>query len=214
MALDGIIDRIDRYDGPDGSYIRVIDNKSSARELKPSQMWSGEQLQLMLYLKAALSGMPGTKPAGALYFRITDPENMDEDSTEDERISTAQMKGVTVDDPDVLNAMDRDQKGFSIGKALNDDGKSINKRKTWVVSPDVLEGLMNAAEKKAASLCTEIRSGRIPVSPIGKEETLPCRYCSYRGICRVTPECRREPEDNISFGEVASGGKISYNESK
>ena len=213
VALDGIIDRIDRYDGPDGSYIRVIDNKSREMKLEPSKMQSGEQLQLMLYLKAALSGMRETKPAGALYFPIVDPESKDPDSTEEQRIREAQMKGVTVDIPDVLNAMDRDRKGFSIGKALKTDG-TIDQRATWAVPPDVLQGLMRAAEKKAAGLCTEIRSGRIPVSPIGKEDNLPCRYCSYRGICRMTPERRREPGDNISFGEVASEGKISYNDDK
>lgn len=213
VALDGIIDRIDRYDGPDGSYIRVIDNKSSKRTLDPAKMRSGEQLQLMLYLKAALSGMRGTKPAGALYFPISDPDVKDPDSTEAEWAKEAQMKGVTVDIPDVLNAMDRNQKGFSIGNALNKDG-TVSQRASWAVPLEVLEGLMDAAEKKAGSLCSEIRSGKIAVSPLGTEGNLPCANCSYRGICRVTPACRRAPEENISFGEVASDGKISYNESR
>ena len=213
IALRGTIDRIDAYNG----WIRIIDNKSSKKTLEPARMEQGEQLQLMLYLKAVMDGMPGTRPAGAMYFPITDP-NVDIPSDDPERAAVEHMKtsrfsGVAVNDPGVLRAMDRGKEMHSVGKAINADG-TVSKGTKWVVSQETLNGLMDAAVRKAEELCVNMRSGDIRIAPLGKENLLPCRYCEYRAVCGSAAQRRREPGEKITFEEVASAEKISYNETR
>ena len=48
IALQGKIDRMDLYRGPDGDFLRILDLKSSGKKLDPARMADGEQLQLMI----------------------------------------------------------------------------------------------------------------------------------------------------------------------
>lgn len=211
VVLHGTIDRIDMHDG----WIRIIDNKSNKKSLVPAQMIEGEQLQLMLYLKAALDGMPGAKAAGAMYFPMIDPNvSVPEDIPENALAAKARelkYSGVAVNDPDVLKAMDRGEEMLSIGKVLTAKG-AINKKFGWIISPGTLNGLMDAAVRKAEDLCVNMRAGDIRIAPLGKETELPCRYCPYSPICGNAAGRRREPREKITFEEVASTEKISYNE--
>lgn len=213
VALQGKIDRIDMYDG----WIRVIDNKSSSKTLEPAKIAQGEQLQLILYLKAALDGMPGTRAAAAMYFPMKDnriklPAD-DAVTAAGKHAKENHYSGVAVNDPEVLKAMDRGTDMLSIGKVINNDG-SLKKGTSWTVPPETLDGLMDAAVRKAEELCTDIRGGDIRIAPLGKETELPCRYCSYLPICGSAADRRREQKGKITFEDVASGEKISYNESK
>ena len=65
VSVRGRIDRIDRYDSGDGEYLRVIDYKSGTKTLDPARIHMGMQLQLLLYLEAALHEHGGALPAGA-----------------------------------------------------------------------------------------------------------------------------------------------------
>ncbi|MFR5788197.1 MAG: PD-(D/E)XK nuclease family protein [Christensenellales bacterium] len=65
--------RIDRVDVMTGGGLRVIDYKSGARKFDPTLVYWGLQLQLLLYLAAALSRVPGSHAAGFFYCRIADP---------------------------------------------------------------------------------------------------------------------------------------------
>ena len=211
VALRGTVDRIDMYNG----WVRIIDNKSSKKTLDPARMEQGDQLQLMLYLKAVLDGMPGTKPAGAMYFPIPEP-NVTSPTDDPEKAAAEHMKkgrfnGVAVNDPDVLRAMDRSREMHSLGKVLNTDG-SISKNSKWVISQETMTGLMDAAVRKAEELCVNMRSGDVRVAPLGKENELPCRFCEYRAVCGTADSRRRDLREKITFEEVASTEKISYNE--
>ena len=114
LLLEGIIDRVDRFDSGELSYMRVIDYKSSQHELKPERLWLGTQLQLLLYLKAVSEGVPGT-PAGAFYFHIKDPSVTVKQLMTDPQQLLAQaqasiadsmkLKGLVLADVDVIEAM-------------------------------------------------------------------------------------------------------------
>lgn len=214
VALRGRIDRIDAYTGPDGRYIRVVDNKSSQKTLDAAKIRTGEQLQLLLYLKAALTGIRDSKPAAALYFPVMDPDvsipEDDPDQAEDARAKALRMKGVVLADPDVVEALDRDNP-YSIGKVFNKDG-SVSKEAGWAMDGKTLENLMDAASQKAEQLCTEMRRGDIQIAPAGDRERNACTYCDYRSICRRREDQMRPRDEKITFADVASEKKISYND--
>ena len=186
ISLRGTMDRLDEYAGERGKYLRVVDNKSSRKELEYDLMATGEQLQLMIYLKAAVDGIPGSVPAGALYFPVKDENVASEepDKAETERAKKLKMTGVILADNDVVNAMDVDLSPFSIGKVYNKDGGIGAQVSAWAVGEKELRGMMNASAEKAAELCEEIRDGRIDIAPSEHDKRTPCTYCEYFGICR------------------------------
>lgn len=63
IALRGKIDRIDRWEGDEGVYLLVSDYKSSHRDIDPTRLWYGLQLQLLLYLQAACEGWTAIRRA-------------------------------------------------------------------------------------------------------------------------------------------------------
>jgi ATP-dependent helicase/nuclease subunit B len=206
VAVQGIIDRIDTYENGEGVWLRVVDNKSSEKKPDPAKMEDGEQLQLMIYLKAAERAYPGARAAGALFFPIRDTEisavEETPESTAEERIRKVRMKGLVTAREDVVRAMDRDISPYSVDKVFKQDG-SVLKNASWAVEEETLRGLTEAAVEKAAELCDRMRSGEIEASP-GEDSTgSVCRYCDYRAICRHGGEKGRERNTAITFRDIA-----------
>lgn len=189
VALRGVIDRIDRFEGDKGLYLRVIDYKSSRHALEPTRMWYGLQLQLLLYLKAASQGVPGATPAGAFYFTVRDPQV---DSPDDVREAAEEaiarelrLKGVVLADSEVVDAMDHDKPGFSLEKVFNRDGTAA--ARASAVNLAEMHALLDHAQDTAARLAEEIRAGRMDVSPAVCGTDDACVYCGYAAVCRRDP---------------------------
>ncbi len=79
MELHGIIDRIDYYHSGDDIYIKIVDYKSGLKKFNINDVYHNLQLQLVIYMKAALAltrkRFPGKNvyPAGMLYYNIDNP---------------------------------------------------------------------------------------------------------------------------------------------
>ena len=209
VALQGKIDRLDLFRGPDGDYLRVLDMKSGMKELEPARMIRGEQLQLMIYLKAALRLREGAKPAGALYFPVQDREveaGTPEDA-EEKRLKAVRFSGVALNEENVLRAMDRDQSPCSLPKVWNADG-SLSKTASWVLSEEDLDRLMEAAVEKAGELCARIRSGEVHPSPSvsGDGKRSVCSFCEFQSLCPRKKADERPLPEGVSFGDIGNSG--------
>lgn len=189
VALRGKIDRIDRYEGDTGVYLRVVDYKSSPHRLEPSRMWYGLQLQLLLYLKAATAAGAG-EPAGAFYFTVSDPMC---DTAQDLKAAAEaaiakelRLKGVVLADTEVIAAMDAEEPGFSLEKVFNADG-AVSRNAT-AVDREEMAALLRHAQRLAARLAGEIRGGEIGARPAALGDWSACAYCQYQGICGLDPK--------------------------
>ena len=103
-------------------YLLVSDYKSSHRDIDPTRLWYGLQLQLLLYLQAACEGLDGN-PAGAFYFTIQDPmvDTADvKESAEKAIAKKLHLKGIVLADVDVVEALDSNP-GYSFTKIFNAD---------------------------------------------------------------------------------------------
>ena len=208
VAVRGTIDRIDTYENGDGIWLRVVDNKSADKKPDPARMETGEQLQLMIYLRAATRAFPDARPAGALYFPVRDREidsrETDPEILEDKRLGQVRMKGLVTADRDVVRAMDRDRTPFSVDQVFNKDG-SVSKKATWAVDGKTLQGLMDAAEEKAAGLCDGMRSGNVEAAPRGDGKDSVCAWCEYRTICHARAEDERPRNGETTWRDLAAG---------
>ena len=190
VALRGKIDRIDRWEGDKGLYLRVVDYKSSHRELDATRLWYGLQLQLMLYLQAASQGVSGANPAGAFYFTVQDPLVQSEEDIREKAeeliAKELRLRGVVLAEAEVVDAMDTDIPGFSIGKVFNKDGTVGKNASAYAL--EEMRALLDHAKKTAADLADAIRDGQIAVSPasIG-EKWSACTWCDYRAVCGLDP---------------------------
>lgn len=190
IALRGKIDRIDRYEGDKGLYLRVVDYKSSQRSLDPVRMWYGLQLQLLLYLKAATQVKEGALPAGAFYFTVKDPMvNTPEDvkaAAESQIARSLRLKGVVLAETEVIAAMDAEEQQYSIDKIFNKDG-TVDKTSS-ALGLDEMQALLTHAEKTAAQLADHIREGRISAAPAQAGTWCACDFCDYSAVCGLDPK--------------------------
>ena len=189
VALRGVIDRIDRYEGDRGLYLRVIDYKSSERQLDPVRMWYGLQLQLLLYLKAAEQMEEGAKPAGAFYFHVNSPTVKTardiREEAEKQIAHEMRLKGVVLADVEVIEAMDADVPEYSIGKVFNKNGTLGANANAYDL--DEMHALLDHAQRTAAELTDRIRGGCIDIAPAKIKAWSACDYCAYAGVCGRDP---------------------------
>lgn len=214
VYIRGIIDRIDRYAGDEGVYFRVVDYKSGQKKLDPAQVFWGAQLQLLLYLKAALSIDEKAQPAGAFYMQVADPLlDAQEDKTdiEDALARMLSLKGVALKDVAILEKMDSGTPPLTLPKSVLKDG-SFDKRSA-LASLDEMHLLIQHAASCAAQLSEKMHAGHIQASPLcDKNGNGPCAFCDYAAICRkgtaAAPEHNRTME-SMTFDALLE--KINHN---
>jgi len=210
VALQGKIDRVDCYESPEGVYLRVIDYKSSRKTLEMNRLWYGLQLQLMLYMQAATDGIQAGKPAGALYFTVGDPllKPTDESPQAIEKalMSEMRLRGVVLNDPEVISAMDR-VPGVSLAKMIKKDGTVSES--AGCLSGEESGKLIGHARRKAAQAAGEIRQGVIDPVPLrentGDRGYDACRWCDYAALCPrdpSLPECRETVMPAMKLGDL------------
>lgn len=193
ITLHGRIDRIDRYDAPDGTYRRVVDYKSGQyAALDAAELWHGAQLQLMLYLDAVTRNTGDAKPAGAFYFHLFDPmpkiDSDQPDAVNADIQKQLQMSGIALADPGVLGAMDGGEEAVAIAPAVTQTGALRKNAK--VLNADQLDALMRHAKGKAAQFSGRMLAGDISIQPLKHGAKESCDYCQYRPICGYDPLAR------------------------
>lgn len=199
VLLRGVIDRIDRYEGDEGVYLRVVDYKSGNRELSPTQVFYGQQLQLLIYLMAAIDGGSGAQPAGAYYFPLRDPlieDPMDLHLAEQKLAEKLHLKGVTLKDAQIVHLMDDAVPPLTMPRLLKQDGDFMAGKA--VADMDEMRSLLLHARDTARELCEQMRKGMIAARPLTEKSQSPCDFCDYSAICRRESSHPRRV-DTLSF---------------
>ena len=182
-TLEGRIDRIDEWKTPGDDFLRVIDYKRGASELRLCEAYYGLQLQLIVYLAAAMRRRDDAG-AGVYYFRIeegivpdqsTDPAAIDE-----KRRKAAKLTGMTLADKSVIDAMSTDS-GDVINVRINADG-SIS-RTSSALEKDAIDLMIARTLDNAAALVDGIRAGSAAANPARTKKSNPCSFCDFRSAC-------------------------------
>ena len=189
VEITGKIDRIDIADNGESKYLRIIDYKSSYKNIDLNSVYSGLQIQLLTYLDAIWKE-DNVEPAGVLYFNLIDPvikskKDMTEEEIENEIRKKFKMQGLILADVNVVKMMDTKlESGQSnIVPAYIGSNGDLSDKKTSGVSRkqfNYLQKYMNVIIKQIAE---EILSGNINIYPYYKKKKTPCEYCEYKAIC-------------------------------
>ena len=200
VEITGKIDRIDIAKTPEGNYIRIIDYKSSAKDINLNEVVAGLQLQLLTYLDAVCT-IEDVMPAGVLYFNLIEPSvkaanKMDDEKLQGEIRKQFKMKGLILADVDIVKKMDKAlEKGNSniVPAYIDKDGNLSNRAST--ITRGQFENLQKYTNKIIKQIAGSILSGEINVKPYYKikQGKTPCEYCKYKSICNFnTGICKKE----------------------
>lgn len=215
--LHGFIDRVDSLDLDGKRYIRIVDYKSGEKKFKLGDVLSGMNMQMLLYLVSIWRNGKGFYeniiPSGVLYFpaRISPVASEREMSGEERftnRLKTAQMSGMLVDDGDVIPHMEREMKGLFI-PAKFDEKKQILKGDFITLSQ--LEKLAEKMDEIICNMGNSIHNGIVPAMPVcGSAYTDVCSWCDYGDICmKENPRYRNIPKKthDEAVRELMTGGE-------
>ncbi|MBP5288989.1 MAG: PD-(D/E)XK nuclease family protein [Clostridia bacterium] len=213
LVLVGFIDRVDLYRNSKGEdYVRVVDYKSGAHSFKLSDLASGLDLQMLLYLFALWDKpvpVPGEtvcpKPAGVLYVtgvlkeeKKIDEEDLSRLRTED--VLPLQRSGLFVDDPELLAAQDPEGKGRFLPVLYQN-----KKDSPGLVTARQLGRLKHKVEKELAALSGDILAGKIEARRMVRGGQDPCQWCPYLPLCKRSPGAKRYGAGKISSMEELLG---------
>ena len=189
IEIIGKIDRIDTAQGEDGKYLRIIDYKSSAKNIDLNEVYAGLQIQLLTYLDAACKE-EDLMPAGVLYFSMLEQmiksnKRMEQEEIEEKIRANFKMKGLILADVKVVKLHDKNlQNGSSalVPAYIGKDGE-LSEKKTSGVTAEQFKDLQKYMYTVIKQISREILGGNIDLKPYYKDKKTPCKYCDYKSIC-------------------------------
>lgn len=197
MHIIGRIDRIDRAVSDNGTYLRIIDYKSSATDLKWTELFYGLSLQMLTYLDVVLThseqwlGVPA-KPAGVLYFHVHNPFLTGKNRLEPNEALNAirkkfKMKGLVAADAEAVYLMDSNLKnnaGYSdmIPVAIKRDGSFY--KNVPAVQEAQWDQLRRHVRKTILRIGERIADGDASIRPYRMGKRMPCSHCPFQPVCQ------------------------------
>ena len=192
LKLRGRIDRVDTCEDAEHVYVKVIDYKSGTTSFQLLALYHGLQLQLVIYLNAAMELMKKEHPdkevlpAGVLYYQIQDPV-LDMDGEEADVTARVLEKlkpnGLINGDPEIIKRLDQSMPGRSqvLPIAYNKDGSL--RAGSPVASGEQFAALSRYVNRKIRKIGSEVLDGRMDVNPYELKGKTACDYCAYSGVC-------------------------------
>lgn len=155
ILINGLVDRVDSYKSESGEvFLRVIDYKTGTKEFKLSDVQSGLNMQMLIYL-FSLCRAGKERPAGVMYIATEDT------NTE----PTPSRSGLLLTDAAVQTAADRRPKS--------------KQNKIEDISAEDLAALEVSINNTLQAIGEDIFHGRAARTP-SKDA---CRYCTMKANC-------------------------------
>ncbi len=217
VRINGKIDRVDLLDGGKEGYIRVIDYKSSGKELKLDEVLNGLNMQMLIYLMAVTqNGTPRYKmhlePGGVLYMQsdsssvsIKDGVTMSTDKLSESAAKKLsgdmKLSGVSLDEEKVIAGMDTSPKKAFVNAEA--------------VSKEQLSMIFDIVCDKIREMSDTLDKGDIAALPVKNKSarSCVCDWCAFRDICRRENsdamgiiDCRKNSEVLEELGGEKEGG--------
>ena len=194
MKLRGRIDRVDICEEKEQVYVKVIDYKSGNTEFDMVALYHGLQLQLVVYLNAAMElekrihPEKEIVPAGIFYYRMQDPvlerENgINQTEINEKILKKLKLNGLVNQAPEAIQNMDRNlvKDSHMIPVSYNKDG-SVS-RYSSIATGEQFRQLSDFVNEKMRTLGSRILAGETTPLPYERGGRTACDYCEYCEVC-------------------------------
>lgn len=186
----GRIDRLDVLKEDKKVYVKVIDYKSGNTSFDLVGVYYGLQLQLVVYMDAAMEAEKNKhpdcqiEPAGIFYYNIKDPMIQtvirdDLQNLEKKIYKELKMNGLVNSSDDILHKIDAGASSLPV--SFKKDGGF--RKGSSVATREQFQLLNQYVKNKIAEIRSHILSGDAEVSPYEMGKKNACAYCAYQGVC-------------------------------
>jgi len=194
VQLKGRIDRLDTCVDDNRLYVKVIDYKSGSTKFDLLKLYHGLQLQLVVYMNAAMELEKKNHvakeivPGGLFYYHIDDPVIEVTGETSEAELQAAVLKelkpdGVVNSEEAIFRAMDDvfETKSDVIPVELKKTGE-LSARSS-VASTEEMDVLREYVNHSIVRTGNAIYGGDVSVAPFTDGTTSGCDYCPYKAVC-------------------------------
>jgi len=168
VTLRGKIDRVDRYDAPDGtSYLSAVDYKTGDANFTMKNLTDGSKIQLAYYLKALCADSSKYNdciPAAFFYFPLNVKQSPadSEDDAENASGEFTRLQGFARDG-EALAALG----GADFCKSAKANGMDM-------------ESAFDTVDDLVMGMAQKLSDGDFAAAPLNTRD---CRYCDYYRLC-------------------------------
>lgn len=200
LKLTGRIDRVDTCEKEKGIFVKIIDYKSSKKSLDFVAIYEGRQLQLLVYLNAAMEHEHKNTgkdviPAGVLYYHIDDPiigidKEQGDDEILDKIVKELKFSGFvnSNENGEAAELMEKREGPAFVSLPIKYKTTGELGASNALISGEEFETLADYTKVKITQIGRNILDGNIAVPvPDGVNRiTEPdCTYCDYKSICQL-----------------------------
>lgn len=209
ILIGGKIDRVDIFRNNGISYVRVVDYKTGSKEFVLSDILSGLNMQMLIYLDILCDSdtSPNTpKPAGVVYS----PASMGrvagirgKTSFDEERQDMLKKNGIIMDDSEIINAMEIGMEK-KVDKKFNASVKgatTFRSSSTYVANENQFTEIRRYVRLLLKQMGESLHRGEIEAIP-AKGIYDACAYCDYRVVCTQEQKNRGREIKKKSMAET------------
>lgn len=184
--FNGVVDRVDQYN----DYLKIIDYKSSNKDLDISLAIQGFNIQMLLYLDT-LTKQQNLDKGALLYFNtkkriLSSSLKISEQESSENFFKLYKMNGYVNEEvvEEIDNNIDKDSAIIKAKFVKKDDCYKGN-----ILSSFSFERLIDYVSQHIENLYQQLSSGKITITPKGSDDATihtkvnPCTYCNYRSLC-------------------------------
>lgn len=203
----GQIDRIDTCETEEKLYVKVVDYKTGSKSFDITSLYHGLQMQLVVYLNAAVEYEKKQKPdkhvipAGVFYYQMKDPlvekpvsvsgKSTKSDAeldafrsqVEEELMKELRPSGLINASEETVNLLDQGLEGESEVIPVKKKKDGSLSQTSNALSEEEFWIMMEYTKELVNRMKGEMLSGDTRLSPYELGSRTGCDYCQYRDIC-------------------------------
>ena len=194
LHLKGRIDRMDLCEDEEHIYVKIIDYKSGGTSFDLTALYYGLQLQLVVYMDAALemeerrNPDKTVSPAGIFYYNINDPVieregDMSPEAIDRRILKELRMNGLVNSELEVISHLDHEIETESDVIPVAMKNGLIQEAKSSVAGGKRFSALKRYVNEKLKTEGREILDGVVAVNPYKQGNKTACDYCPYHAVC-------------------------------
>ncbi len=198
LRLQGRIDRLDTCEDEEHIYVKVMDYKSGDKKFDLVALYYGLQLQLVVYMNAALEREKKVArdkevvPAALLYYHVEDPlvesdRELTDEELDEEIMKSLRARGIVNGAPEVVRLLDStftDKSDVIPVERKKDGGYTA---RSGVMSREEIDLVSDFVNSKVNELGRRILNGDISLKPYERGKESACTYCPYGKVCGFDP---------------------------